>query len=182
MPKRVSPVEDRFWPKVDKDGPVPSYAPDLGPCWLWLGYCRDGRYPWMYYEGRPMAAYRVAYILFVGPIPDGLQLDHLCRVASCVNPDHLEPVTQQENIRRQFAAITHCPQGHEYTPENTGYSGGGRHCRICSRAFAARTRKSIPERSCEHCGTSYKPGDYRQRFCSRVCSRQAQLLRQKLRS
>ena len=186
MSKRVAPVADRFWPKVNKSGPAPSHAPDLGPCWLWLGYCRDGRYPWMYYEGRPLAAYRVAYILLVGPIPEGLQLDHLCRVASCVNPAHLEPVTQQENIRRQVAVITHCPQGHEYTPENTGHWRGknGRsykYCRICSRVNAARTRRSIPERLCEHCGQSYKPGDYRQRFCGLVCSRQAQLLRQKLR-
>ncbi len=186
MPKRYRyrpsrPPAERFWPKVNKNGPVPAYRPELGPCWLWLGYCRDGRYPWMYYEGRPLAAYRVAYILLVGPIPEGLHLDHLCRVTSCVNPAHLEPVTQQENNRRAFEAITHCPQDHEYTPENTGrYRNGGRYCRICSRVKAARGRRSIAQRKCEHCGQPYKPGDYRQRFCSRVCSRQAQLVRQKL--
>jgi len=180
MPKQSLPAIERFWPKVDKNGPVPAHAPHLGPCWLWLGYCRAGRYPWMYYEGRPLAAYRVAYILLVRPIPEGLQLDHLCRVASCVNPAHLEPVTQQENIRRQGATITHCPQNHEYTPENTGYSTGARYCRICSRVKAARGRRSISQRLCEHCRQPYKPGDYRQRFCGRVCSRQAQLLRQKL--
>jgi hypothetical protein len=177
MSKRASPPLERFWPKVDKNGPVPSHAPELGPCWLWLGYRRDGRYPWMSYAGRPTAAYRVAYMLLVGPIPDGLHLDHLCRVVFCVNPAHLEPVTQQENNRRQAAAITHCPQGHEYTPENTGYDRGSRYCRICSRLNAARVRRSIPQRLCEHCGQSYKPGDYRQRFCSKTCSRQAQLLR-----
>jgi HNH endonuclease len=180
------PPAERFWEEVNKNGPVPAHRPELGPCWLWLAYCRDGRYPWMYYEGHPLAAYRVAYILLVGPIPEGLQLDHLCRVTSCVNPAHLEPVTQQENIRRQMEAITHCPQGHKYTPENTGYSrGAGRnykYCRICSRVNAARTRRSISERLCEHCGQPYKPGDYRQRFCGRICSRQAQLLRQTLRS
>lgn len=180
MPKRVLPVAERFWPKVNKNGPVPEHRPDLGPCWPWLGYCRDGRYPWMHYEGRPLAAYRVAYILLVGPIPEGLQLDHLCRVASCVNPSHLEPVTQQENIRRQLEAITHCPSGHAYTAENTGHSTGGRYCRICSRANAARVARSIPERPCEHCGQPYKPGDYRQRFCGNKCGRQAQLLRRKL--
>ena len=180
--RRSLPVEDRFWPKVDKHGPAPSYAPHLGPCWLWLGYCRDGRYPWMYYEGRSMAAYRVAYILFVGPIPAGLHLDHLCRVASCVNPAHLEPVTQQENNRRAGAAITHCPQGHEYTTENTGYARNGttRFCRICSRINAMRYRKSWPERHCDLCWEPYKPSRYDQRFCSKVCSRKAQLLRHKL--
>jgi hypothetical protein len=139
----------------------------------------------MYFEGRPLAAYRVAYILLVGPIPEGLQLDHLCRVASCVNPAHLEPVTQQENIRRQLAAITHCPKGHEYTPENTGHDRhGGRYCRICSRLNANRTRRNWPHRQCEHCGQSYKPSRWNQRFCSKRCGRQAQLagtLRQKLR-
>ena len=181
--RRSLPPAERFWPKVDKNGPVPPHRPELGPCWLWTAYCRDGRYPWMHYEGRPLAAYRVAYILFIGPIPEGLHLDHLCRVPSCVNPAHLEPVTQQENNRREFAAITHCPQGHEYTPENSGYTCSGkyrfRYCRICSRVKAARGRRSIAQRICEHCGQLYKPGDYRQRFCGRVCSRQAQLLRQK---
>ena len=170
MPKRALPPLERFWPKVDKNGPVPRYAPHLGPCWLWTGYRRDGRYPWMSYEGRPMAAYRVAYIQLVGPIPAGLHLDHLCRVTFCVNPAHLEPVTQQENNRRQAEAVTHCPHGHEYSPENTGYDRGGRYCRICSRVHAAKTRRSLPERQCETCGEFYKPYDYRARFCSRSCA------------
>lgn len=181
MPKRSLPAIERFWPKVNKNGPVPAHRPELGPCWLWLAYCRDGRYPWMYYEGRPMAAYRVGYIHLVGPIPEGMQLDHLCRVPSCVNPAHLEPVTQQENIRRQGAAVTECPKGHPYTAANTGRATNGtRYCRACSRVNADRVRKSIAQRTCEHCRQPYKPNDYRQRFCSRVCSRQAQLLRQKL--
>ena len=170
MPKRPLPPLERFWRKVNQNGPVPGHAPGLGQCWLWLGYRRDGRYPWMNYDGRPLAAYRVAYIELVGPIPPGLQLDHLCRVPSCVNPAHLEPVTQQENIRRQFATITHCPRGHEYTPENTGNDRGGRYCRVCSRINAARGRRSIPERHCETCGKPYKPGDYRQRFCGQSCA------------
>ena len=178
MPKRTLPPLERFWPKVNKNGPVPPHAPELGPCWLWLGYCRDGRYPWMRYEGRPVAAYRVAYILLVGPIPDGLQLDHLCRVVSCVNPRHLEPVTQQENVRRQWAAnplSPTCPKGHLFDPENTGYDRGTRFCRKCSRINAERYRKSLPERLCEFCGHAYKPGDSRTRFCSSRCARQAQL-------
>jgi hypothetical protein len=177
MPRLPVPAIERFWPKVNKNGPVPPHAPELGPCWLWLGYCRDGegRYPWMYFEGRPLAAYRVAYILLVGPIPEGLQLDHLCRVPPCVNPAHLEPVTQQENIRRQCAAITHCPKMHEYTPENTAFYDGKRRCRECTRINSARARRSWPQRLCEHCGQSYKPTRWRQRFCSKTCGRQDQL-------
>jgi len=182
MPKRSLPVAERFWPRVDKNGPVPSHAPELGPCWIWTGYRRNGRYPWMYYAGRPVAAYRVAYILLVGPIPEGLQIDHLCRVVFCVNPVHLEPVTQKENIRRQIAAITHCAQGHPYDAENTAYANPTgriryRYCRICTRANASRYRKSLANRLCEFCGRSFKPGDTRTRFCGNKCARQAQLRR-----
>jgi hypothetical protein len=88
--------------------------------------------------GRNVRVHRWAYETLVGPIPDGLVIDHLCRVRNCVNPDHLEPVTHRENIRRGEAGAwnrvkTHCPQGHEYTPENTRYSGTTRNCRECQR-------------------------------------------------
>lgn len=113
-------------------------------CWLWDGPRNWGGYgtvaPRTYGTG---LAHRAFYEHFVGPIPTGLHLDHLCRVTLCVNPSHLEPVTQHENNRRQMAAITHCPQGHEYSAENTRwynrYNQDGtvryrcRVCRICLR-------------------------------------------------
>ena len=120
----------RFWAKVDKSG----------DCWLWTaavdprGYGAFGG-P----NHRRVFAHRVAYELLKGPIPQGLELDHLCRQPSCVNPDHLEPVTHAENVRRgecgsHQRAKTHCPHGHEYTPENTVHTKEGwRTCRTCKR-------------------------------------------------
>jgi hypothetical protein len=92
--------------------------------------------------------HRVAYELLVGPIPEGLELDHLCRNTRCVNPEHLEPVTGRENLMRAVsswaaknAAKTHCPQGHPYDEENTKVKrDGGRACRACGREFMRRKR------------------------------------------
>jgi hypothetical protein len=145
-------VEERFWAKVDRNGPVPEYAPHLGPCWMWAGAPnRDGGYGTHRTKtGRPVA-HRYAYELLVGPIPDGLDLDHLCRVRMCVNPEHLEPVTRLVNNRRgrrnQNGFKTHCDRGHEFTPENTYRKpNGGRSCRECARmrcqASRARARRA----------------------------------------
>jgi hypothetical protein len=141
---------ERFWAKVNKNGPVPDYAPHLGPCWLWTagGHKRSGYglYRTSRKRGKPRSLYvhRVSYVLSTGkPIPEHLEIDHLCRVRRCVNPAHLEAVTRKVNIergtayesnRRRCAAITHCPYNHEYTPENTYITSmGGRNCRICRR-------------------------------------------------
>lgn len=147
------PLAERFWKKVNKDGPIPEQRSALGPCWQWTasttaggyGQIRDGGT-----RGSMLYAHRLAYEFTVGPIPDGLQLDHLCRNRACVNPSHLEPVANRENgLRGQsFAAInarkTHCPQGHEYTPENTVvYSkDGSRRCRICRSELKSTRRPS----------------------------------------
>lgn len=107
-----------FWRMVNKNGPVPDYAPHLGPCWLWTGKKMSkgyGNFHIPVVSGRPPAvdrriprttinAYQFAYEDLVGPVPKGLELDHLCRVPACVNPAHLEPVTHQENMDRAFAA------------------------------------------------------------------------------
>ena len=98
----TEPRERKFWAKVDKNGPVPDYRPDLGPCWLWVGYIdpKTG-YGQFGSKGRGTnLPHRIAYQYSVGPIGKGLHLDHLCRVRACVCPGHLEPVTPQENIRR----------------------------------------------------------------------------------
>lgn len=132
-------------------------------CWLWLG-ATDGRKGY----GRVniaksnkshRQAHRLGYELYKCPIPDRLVLDHKCRNPSCVNPDHLEPVTQLENMRRGEykkglalggmasgevqKAKTHCPNGHEYTPENTlKRERGWRGCKACHREKEAFRRMS----------------------------------------
>lgn len=140
--KMRSPAEvARFWAKVDKDGPTPAQRPDLGPCWVWTAFLRDGGYGGFAAEapnGRKTTAtaHRYCYELLVGPIPDGLYLDHLCENRACVNPQHVEPVTNQVNLVRgrrvrEARAATHCPHGHEWTPENTIWKGDARTCRAC---------------------------------------------------
>ena len=122
-------ARDRFWERVDR--------PDSG-CWNWTGYRSELGYGRFYPVGKKrVPAHRFAYELLVGPIPEGLVLDHLCRNASCVNPAHLEPVSQRENVLRGLAPTainaikTQCIHGHEYTPENTMRQKHGRECRTC---------------------------------------------------
>jgi hypothetical protein len=113
-------------------------------CWNWTA-SRNKGYGQINWGGRPRGTHRVVYELIVGAIPSGLQIDHLCRNRSCCNPDHLEPVTHAENVRRGADAVTHCPQGHPYDEANTGYNGRGstrRRCLACHRAQArARVRR-----------------------------------------
>ena len=119
--------DEAFWGRVNK----------TETCWLWTGTINDQGYG---ISRRHFRAHRIAYELLVGPIPDGLQLDHLCRVRNCVNPDHLEPVTARTNTRRgvgfaaQRAAQTHCKREHEFTEENTYIRRNGtRLCRTCAK-------------------------------------------------
>lgn len=115
-------------------------------CWEWTGHIgRNGYGQFRLGRGHMTSPHRAAYEALVGPIPEGLQLDHLCRNKSCFNPSHLEPVTGAENIRRRAAAVTHCCRGHEFTPENTRKERGShRRCKTCQRAEQAayRARKA----------------------------------------
>lgn len=109
-------------------------------CWEWTAPLSGMGYAQFYDGNRKPMAHRVVYELLVGPIPEGLQLDHLCRVRHCVNPHHLEPVTARENLIRGQGFIaanvrkTHCKEGHELTPENTRIvRETERQCRTCQR-------------------------------------------------
>lgn len=135
MPGRTVPLLDRLATKFTVgDG-----------CWEWTASKGAQGYGQIRMGGRAgslVNAHRVVYELLVGPIPEGLVLDHLCNNKSCVRPSHTEPVTQLENCRRALpggrtwrSEITHCPQGHPYDEENTSRSGGSRKCRACARAY-----------------------------------------------
>lgn len=131
-------MHSRFWAKVRKD-------PSTG-CWEWTAATSDGYGHFAVKKGDIRAAHRVAWEMLRGPVPDGLHIDHLCRNRACVNPDHMEPVSCRTNILRgigpsaRHAIKTHCPQGHEYSPDNTYHYRGQRHCRACRRAWRESTR------------------------------------------
>lgn len=138
----------RFFAKVNKRGPV---FKKLGRCWLWIGLTNRDGYGRIYYEGRMVLASRLSYSVFVGVIPDGKAIDHLCRVRNCVNPKHLEPVTWGENTirgigpeitRQRHAAKLFCPQGHPYAGSNLYLNTrtNNRACRICRRAAMKKWR------------------------------------------
>ncbi len=125
--------EQRFWSRVDK----------TETCWLWTGARAEG-YAVMRLNGKQIKAHRFAYMLLVGPIPDGMVLDHVvargCRWRHCVNPAHLEPVTERVNILRGSSPPARayqtgkCMRGHEFTPDNTYLDArGSRVCRRCGR-------------------------------------------------
>lgn len=129
----------RFMKRIRKRA-APANAPVKGPCWIWQGKLKDG-YGRFDFDGVTQRAHRVGYMLFVGPIPPGVVLDHVCRVRKCANPQHVEPVTQRENIMRGSnhvairARTTHCPAGHAYDEANTYRDKKNRrYCRACRRA------------------------------------------------
>ncbi|WP_341935310.1 HNH endonuclease [Microbacterium sp. LWO14-1.2] len=103
-------------------------------CWLWTGPVHKG-----YGKSSGTTAHRHVWLALGRTIARGLELDHLCRVPLCVNPDHLEPVTRAENARRRSLAQVTCINGHDYTPENTYIKPDGhRDCRTCIRARVAK--------------------------------------------
>lgn len=132
---------ERFWPKVA----------EVGTCWLWLAATNDDGYGiFRRADGTNVRAHRWAWEAIVGPCPEGLEPDHLCRNPACVNPAHLEWVTHQENNRRGQPGRrvwrrerTHCKHGHEFTDETTYVlpSTGERRCRPCRNDSDRRRRQ-----------------------------------------
>ncbi len=123
-----------------------SPEPNSG-CWLWMGAAQPREYGLFSVGCEAMLAHRVCYELFKGPIPEGLELDHKCRVHCCVNPDHMEPVTHQVNCKRGlqgdlYIPITHCKHGHELAGDNLGwYPSGYRRCLACTRIISRRSEQ-----------------------------------------
>lgn len=134
---------DRFWEKVDAEG----------DCWVWMAAIHPSGYG-LFRSKSQGRAHRWAWEYLVGPIPQGMTIDHRCLVKRCVNVAHLEVVSVSENSRRAHTSRTrreksHCPRGHEYTEENTYRNQGGRYCRKCGiRAtlawYHARRAKDTP--------------------------------------
>jgi len=128
---RKTPLE-RFAEKV---------VPDQDGHWRWAGFIDKGGYGRFYFGGRMAGAHQAAWKIFIGPIPTGLEPDHVCRIRDCANPTHLEIVTRKENVLRGagpsavHARQTHCRRGHEFTPENTLIRLTGRRCRACYRQW-----------------------------------------------
>ena len=125
-------ILERFFDKIEE---VES------GCWLWTASLTHGGYGRFRVGEKTVVAHKVSYLWFFGDIPEGLELDHLCMTTDCVNPDHVEPVTHQENLERGDSFlwqtwITHCPQGHEYREENIVREGNKRQCRECKKVRA----------------------------------------------
>jgi len=133
-------IEERFWAKVDKNGPVPAHRPDLGPCWVWTG-ARSRGYGILRLNYKNIRAHIMSFTWEYGETPEGQELDHLCRNRACVRPTHLEAVDHWTNVARGIsphgvnAAKDRCRNGHLFTAENTRINNqGARVCIECARA------------------------------------------------
>lgn len=127
-------------PQFIEDRCIPE--PNSG-CWIWLNGLSSDGYGGIKLTGRSaMTAHRASYIAHHGVVPEGLEVDHLCRLRCCVNPDHLEAVSHRENSRRRSAVRAHCLHGHLLD----GISKRGRYCKTCSRQAQARLRSQRSER------------------------------------
>lgn len=135
--------------------------PLIGSCWIDYSLVPNkGGYSVVQHKGQRGLGHRLSYEVLVGKIPEGFQLDHLCKTPRCYNPKHLEAVTPRENTRRSDAgkksgelqkAKTHCPRGHEYSEDNTRLYAGRRHCRTCAREKYHENKVLNPKEPITHC-------------------------------
>lgn len=146
-----------FWERVDK----------TADCWLWTGTLKLDGYGtfWDPNLRQGLRAHRLSYQAHVGPIPEGLVIDHLCRVRNCVNPRHLEAVTNRVNTLRGVgptavqAEKTHCDRGHPLSGANLYMDGAWRRCIACRQENSRRYRASGEWKPCAQCGTRVSPGN-----------------------
>jgi len=138
-PRAPQSIAERIKRRIDIDG---------NGCWNWTGFIHPNGYGCFSIGRRTTAVHRASYLEFVGPIPAGYDIDHLCRNRRCCNPAHLEAVTRAENVRRaprpKYILKTHCVHGHPYDEANTGWRKdrpGARYCRACSVKSAFQQRK-----------------------------------------
>lgn len=139
-------MNSRYASVMDRLSSFICPEPNTG-CWLWTGGTNSTGYGSITVRNKKYSAHKLAYETIVGKVPDGMDLDHLCRVRSCVNPAHLEPVSRSVNCLRGLTgeaagsikrAVSQCPKGHPYDAENTRISTYGnrkpfRVCRACAR-------------------------------------------------
>ena len=127
---------ERFEAKVER---VP-----FTDCWIWIGAVKPNGYGDFHFRNGHVSAHQAAYALHVGSVPDGLELDHLCRVRCCVNPRHLEPVTRQTNLLRgvRKTLVTTCKNGHPFDGRNARQ----RLCSTCRREYSRAYKKRIKTR------------------------------------
>lgn len=145
----LRPVAERFWEKVDRFAPESTEGRAVGPCWIWLAARESKGYGQFYADGALVVAHKWAYEAEHGSVPDGYELDHLCRVRLCVRPSHLEPVVHHVNVARGMsptaviARSDTCSKGHAADGDNLYYRGRRRICRLCTLAsnLAYRARQ-----------------------------------------
>jgi hypothetical protein len=140
MSRRGAPAPERFWQKVAV----------VNGCWLWTARKNNKGYGVFNPEWNVRVyAHRWSYEQTNGPIPGGLEIDHLCRAPACVNPEHLEAVSHRENIMRSNAPTalnaqkTHCSNGHPFDSENTYIRANGGRCRTCNSERSARRQHAV---------------------------------------
>jgi hypothetical protein len=162
----------------------------INECWVWLGSTNKDGYGLFHLSGKMRSAHRTSYELHIGSIPSGMEIDHLCNMRACVNPQHLEIVTREENLRRMMERKTNCVNGHDYLLYSKVNASGNRECTICAAekklAWQRRNRdKGIGLRAdWTHCANGHefttentiKVKKTNQRRC-RICRNEKQAIR-----